>query len=306
MSHGGSWMPLTIGVDIGGTKVLAGVVDPHGQVLERSRRDTGQTPESITDAIVEAIEELAAHHEVAAVGLSAAGFISADRMHVLSSPNIPAWRGVPLGAEISKRISLPVDLENDANCAAWGEARFGAGRGNDHVVMVTVGTGIGGGIVLGGSLVRGAFGIAAEPGHMSVVPDGRICGCGKSGCWEQYASGSALVRSAVEHGYTGEPGPALSRAALAGDPAAVAAFSEVGWWLGRGIASLCMLLDPSQVIIGGGVSDAGELLLEPTRASFIAHVPAADIRPMAELEIAVLGSDAGMIGAADLARDLAS
>lgn len=305
MSHGGAWMPLTIGVDIGGTKVLAGVVDSQGQVLARTRRKTGDAPESISAAIVEAIGELSAEHEIGAVGLSAAGFISADRTHVIASPNIPAWKGTALATEIADRVLLPVILENDANCAAWGEARFGAGRGHEDVLVVTVGTGIGGGLIIGGHLVRGAFGIAAEPGHIAFVPDGLACGCGKSGCWEQYGSGTALLRVAREHGYQGASGSELTRAAEGGDVAALAAFSEIGWWLGRGIASICMLIDPAVVIVGGGVSDAGETLLAPTRVSFEEHLPAAGERPMAALEIALLGGDAGMIGAADLARDLA-
>lgn len=306
MAHGGALMPLTIGVDIGGTKVLAGVVDASGSVLARTRRETGESAASISDAIVDAITELAGDHEIGAVGLSAAGFISADRTTVLSSPNIAGWSNIPLAHQMSERVGLPVVLENDANCAAWGEVRFGAGRGRGNVVMITVGTGIGGGIVLDGHLVRGAFGIGGEPGHMRVVPEGLPCGCGQRGCWEQYGSGSALLRRARELGYTGAGGPPLADAARAGDEAARQAFAEIAGWLGSGIATVCALLDPELIMIGGGVSESGDVLMDPLRQSFQAHLPATDDRPHAQIEVALLGADAGMIGAADLARDRAN
>jgi glucokinase len=210
-----------------------------------------------------------------------------------------------LALQIGERVGLPVVLENDANCAAWGEARFGAGRDRDDIVMITVGTGIGGGIILDGHLVRGGFGIGAEPGHMNVVRDGLPCGCGQRGCWEQYGSGTALHRRAAELGYQGEGGAHLTAAAHAGDRAALEAFAEVGQWLGRGLASVAALLDPRLIIIGGGVSEAGELILQPVREAFDACLPATSERPHAVIEAAILGGDAGMIGAADLARDLA-
>lgn len=304
MSHSGALMPLTIGVDVGGTKVLAGVVDAHGQVRARVRRETAGSAPAIVAEVVAAVSELMLGHEIAAVGVSAAGFIAADRRQVITSPNIPAWKNAPLAAEISAAVGLPVVLENDANCAAWGEARFGAGMGHRQVVMITIGTGIGGGIVLDGSLVRGAFGIAGEPGHMAVVPDGLPCGCGRLGCWEQYASGGALLRVAREHGYSGVGGAGVTQAARAGDAAALAAFAHIGEWLGRGLATLCVVLDPSVIILGGGVSEADDLLLEPARDALARHLPASDQRPYAAVERAHWGTDAGFIGAADLARDL--
>ena len=189
-------MGLAIGVDIGGTKVAAGVVDDEGRVLARLRRDTpAHDPDKVEDVIAEAIRELAADHEVEAAGLGAAGFVDAARSTVLFAPNL-AWRNQPLRAAVEQRTGLPVVVENDANAAAWGETRFGAGHGQRFTVTVTVGTGLGGGVVLGGELIRGAFGAAAEVGHLSIVPDGRPCGCGNAGCWEQYASGRALVTEA--------------------------------------------------------------------------------------------------------------
>jgi glucokinase len=184
-------MGLAIGVDVGGTKVAAGVVDDDGRILARLRRDTpAHDPAKTEDVIAEAIAELSAEHEVEAAGLGAAGFVDAARSTILFAPNL-AWRNEPLRAAVEQRTGLPVVVENDANAAAWGETRFGAGHGQPHTVTLTVGTGLGGGVVLGGELFRGAFGAAAEVGHVTLVPDGRPCGCGNAGCWEQYASGRA-------------------------------------------------------------------------------------------------------------------
>lgn len=290
----------SLGVDIGGTKVLAGVVI-DGRIVARTRRPTGSSAEDIELAIVEAIKELAATYPIASVGIAAAGFISSDRSTILNSPNIPSWNGVNLAAPIADAIGMPVFLENDANAAAWGEYRFGSASDVNDFLMVTVGTGIGGGIIIGGQMSRGGFGIGAEIGHMCLVPDGRECGCGQRGCFEQYASGSALVRSVRERGGPSLSGAEITQAAQTGEDFAVAAFAEIGQWLGRGIASAAALLDPTVIVIGGGVGDAGELLLAPTRQSFEAHLPATNVRPHARIVAASLGSDAGVIGAADLA-----
>lgn len=291
---------LTLGVDIGGTKVLAGAVEA-GRIVARARRSTGESAAEIETGIIEAICELSGQFSVNSVGIAAAGFISNDQSTILNSPNIPSWNGVNLSDPIRQATGLRVVLENDANAAAWGEATYGAGRGKSNVLMVTVGTGIGGGIILDGHMVRGGFGIAAEIGHMNLVPDGMPCGCGQRGCFEQYASGSALVRVAQELSGREVSGAEVTAAAASGEEFAVKSFDIVGEWLGRGIASACALLDPEIVVIGGGVSDAGELLLKPTRASFAAHLPATSQRPHPELVIAHLGSDAGVIGAAALA-----
>lgn len=312
-------MALTIGVDIGGTKVAAGVVDEKGQVVARLKRETpSKNPDATEDTIAGVVNELAATYDVQAVGLGAAGFIDSERSTVLFAPNL-AWRNEPLRAAVQKRVGLPVVVENDANAAAWGEARFGAGRGEAHLIVVTVGTGIGGGIVLDGELYRGRFGIAGEYGHMRVVPEGVRCGCGNKGCWEQYASGNALVREARELAHTDSPlatrmlelaggrpegitGPTVTIAAKEGDPAAVELFEEVGQWLGVGIAALVAVLDPGAVVVGGGVSEAGQLLLHPTYDSFHKTLTGRGYRPEAELRLAELGNEAGLIGAADLAR----
>jgi len=313
-------MSLTIGIDVGGTKVLGGVIDESGKVLTTARKDTPrQGGSALTQTIADVAKELLQQHSVASVGVSAAGFVSSDRKTMLATPNIADWNGVDLDHQLTALIGLPVVIENDANAAAWGEAKFGAGKNQDHMMMLTVGTGIGGGIVVNGALYRGAFGIAAEFGHMRVVPDGHICGCGARGCFEQYASGNALLRHAREAinaspevarnllsrgdgTVAGLTGQAITEAARDGDAVALAAFNTTGQWLGAGIASLAVLLDPACVVIGGGVIDAGEILLKPTRESLERNMPFAGKHPYPQIIAAQLGNEAGLVGVADLAR----
>ncbi len=314
-------MSYSIGVDVGGTKVLGGVVDESGNVLAQARRDTPrqggtELTKTIADVALELLEEF---REVQCVGISAAGFVSSDRKTMLATPNIAGWNGVDLDAELSALIGLPLVIENDANAAVWGEARFGAGVHENHIMMLTIGTGIGGGLVVNGELYRGAFGIAAEYGHIRVVPEGHLCGCGARGCFEQYASGNALLRHAREAisaspevarnllslgdgtvgGLTGKH---ITDAARAGDAVALAAFNTTAQWLGAGIASLSVVLDPGCIIIGGGVIDAGEILLEPTRAAVERYMPFAGKHPSPRIIAAELGNEAGLVGVADLAR----
>ena len=313
-------MAYTIGIDVGGSKVLGGVVDESGKVLATARKDTPrQGGSALTQTIAEIAKELMQQHTVACVGVSAAGFVSSDRKTMLATPNIADWNGVDLDSELTRLIGLPVIIENDANAAAWGEARFGAGRNQDHLMMLTVGTGIGGGVVVNGALYRGAFGTAAEFGHMRVVPDGHLCGCGARGCFEQYASGHALLRHAREAinaspeiarnllsrgdgTVAGLTGKAITDAARDGDPVALAAFNTTGQWLGAGIAALSVVLNPACVIIGGGVIDAGEILLAPTRQALERTMPFAGKHPYPRIISAELGNEAGLVGVADLAR----
>ncbi len=238
---------------------------------------------------------------------------------MLATPNISGWNGLDLQKEISVLVGLNVVIENDANSAAWGEAKHGAGRGEDNVMMLTVGTGIGGGVVVGGALHRGAFGVAAEFGHIRVVPEGHLCGCGARGCFEQYASGNALMRHTREsisatpdmaHNLLargdgtleGLSGRHITEAAREGDAVALAAFNTTAQWLGAGIATLSMVLDPALVVIGGGVIDAGEILLAPTRVAMERYMPFAGKHPSPKVVAATLGNDAGLVGVADLAR----
>lgn len=312
-------MSLACGIDIGGTKIAGGVVDDDGNVLARLRAESPATSSAaIADTVVGLVRELARAHPVDRVGVGAAGFIDAGRSTVLFAPNL-AWREEPLGAELSSRLGLPVVIENDANAAAWGEFAFGAGRHHDSdLLLVTVGTGVGGGIVADGALRRGAFGIAAEIGHLRVVHGGRLCGCGNHGCWEQYASGSALVRSAREEArgsllaralvdraggdVDAITGPMITELAAAGDAFCIEQLADLGQWLGEGISSLVAVLDPGVVVVGGGVSAAGDLLMASLRETFLRTLSGRGHRPAPEIRLAELGNDAGMIGAADLAR----
>lgn len=308
-------MAETIGIDVGGTKIAAGVVTEDGVILEEQRRKTpARDVEATLGAIVGLVKDLSSRHDVKAVGIGAAGFVSADRSTVLFAPNL-AWRDEPLGTAVQSEVGMQVVVENDVNAAAWGEFRFGAGADVDDLLMVAVGTGVGGGVVVRGQLLRGSFGVAAEIGHLRVVPQGLPCGCGRHGCWEQYASGGALVRDARASVREGDPllaaaggdrkaisGPLITTQAQAGDPFCMSLIAELGRWLGEGIASLAAVLDPRVVVIGGGVSEAGNLLLSSVQGAFDTSLPAADNRPHLQLRLATLGNEAGMIGAADLAR----
>lgn len=315
-------MGLAIGVDIGGTKIAAGVVDDEGNVLAKGKI---ATPARDSDAVVESVVTLVkrfleTHPDVQCVGIGAAGLVDSDRSIVRLAPNL-GWTDVPLRAAVENATGLSAVVENDANAAAWGEYRFGAGRGYDDLCVVTVGTGIGGGLIAGGKLQRGSNGMAAEFGHLRVERDGRMCGCDRPGCWEQYASGNALVRTTRAYAYErraeanlllslgdGTPegirGKDITKAALAGDPVALEAFDELGHWLGYGMAELAAVLDPTAFVIGGGVSEAGDILITPTRNSFLENVVGRQHRGVPAIVGASLGNTAGLVGAADLGRQI--
>lgn len=313
-------MGLTIGIDVGGTKIAAGVVDDEGKIGARTHRDTpAEDVDATAAAICDAAAELIAGDDVEAVGIGAAGFVSSDRSTVLFAPNL-AWRDEPLGARVGDKLKIPVVVENDANAAAWGEFAFGAAKDVEHMLCLTIGTGIGGGVVIDGELLRGAHGVAAELGHMRVVPGGHRCGCGARGCLEQYASGRALVREGRAQAEAGSlaalqmlsvcgisdpaelTGPMITTAAAAGDPCAVELLEDLGRWLGEGLASLATMFDPTTIVIGGGVSAAKDLLMKSAQIAFEKHLPAKANRPHPTFGLAELGNDAGLIGAADLAR----
>jgi len=312
-------MALTVGLDVGGTKVAAGVVNGRGAIVEKLKRSTpAAEPSRTAQVIATVVTELRARHPVQAVGLGAAGFVNSARAAVMFAPNL-AWRDEPLKQRVEDLVGLPVVMDNDANASAWAEVRFGAARGYENIVFLSIGTGIGGGLVFGGRLYRGGWGMAGEPGHCRAVPEGRLCGCGNRGCWEQYASGSALVAEAREFARRtpegairllqlggglpeGIGGPEVTQAAREGDPGALRCFQIVGGWLGQGMADLAAILDPDCFVIGGGVSEAGDLLLDPARAAFEKALTGRGYRSYADIMIAELGADAGLVGAADLAR----
>jgi glucokinase len=297
-------VPLFIGVDIGGTKVLATAVSSTGRVLRTATRTTpGRRVEArlVEDALTEAVQEIAGVRRVGAIGIAAAGFVDAQGERVRFAPHLP-WRDEGVRARLAERWSAPVVLDNDANCAARAELTYGAVGDAESAVMVTLGTGIGGALILDGEVLRGYNGMAGEFGHNQVVPGGRPCECGGTGCWEQYCSGNALTRFVRNQGVEDLAGPAITAAAEAGDPVALAAFADVGEWLGVGVANLVASFDPQIVVIGGGLSAAGDLLLEPARRALRESLVGADHRTVPPVVRAALGPEAGAIGAADLAR----
>ena len=310
--------PVTIGVDVGGTKVLAGVVDESGRVLRSARLSTpGRRVdvELLETAIVAAVQQAADGAPILSVGVAAAGFVDAAGQRVMFAPHLP-WQGEDVRVRLQEGIGAPVVLDNDANAAAWAEWRYGAAQEINSALVVTMGTGIGGAIVIGGRLWRGRNGMAGEFGHMQVVPNGHPCECGGRGCWEQYSSGNALVRVArgrigfeptvLEDLCAGVPealtGPMVTEAAEEGDLVAHAAFVEVGDWLGVGLANLVAAFDPDRIVVGGGVSAAGDRLLEPARRAMDRSLVGSGHRDVPHVVRAHFGPEAGMVGAADLAR----
>jgi glucokinase len=308
---------LAIGVDAGGTKIEGLLVDVGiGEILDRRLVESpAEDADASAEAIVTVARELMAGRDgIRALGVGAAGMV--DRAGVMRyAPNV-AWRDFPLRERVGQAVGLPTLVDNDANVAAWGEFRFGAGRDAADMLLVTVGTGIGGGIVNDGQLFRGSHGFAAEIGHIIVEPGGPLCGCGNFGCWEQVASGRAIGRlgrqAAAEHPESlmveaagGDPdsvtGPDVTLAAQRGDQVATGILAEVGRRLGEGIAGLVNVLDPEIVVVGGGAVEAGDLLLEPARRAFVESVEALDHRPQVPILAAALANDAGAVGAADLA-----
>ena len=310
-------MVLAVGVDVGGTKIAAGVVDEKGAVLEQTRQPSpSDDPVRLRESIATIVADLRTRHDVTTVGLGAAGFVAADRRSMLFAPPLQ-WGDASLADQLEAAIGLPVNVENDGNAAAWAEHRFGAGRGVDHQMTVALGTGVGGGLILDGELYRGGHGIAAEIGHLGLVRDGRPCKCGRRGCLEQYASGSSLQRDARAAAAEGRApglleaaggdveqvtGRLVSQLAAAGDPGALALFDELAGALGTGLATLVAVLDPSLIVLGGGVSEAGDVVLRPTEVAMRRELTGGDVHPAPELRLAELGNSAGLIGAADLAR----
>ncbi|MCX8529106.1 MAG: ROK family glucokinase [Rhodoluna sp.] len=307
-----------IGIDIGGTKIAGALVSEEGQIVRELKVPTpASDSDAIADAVVALVEELSTGVEVAAAGIAAAGFIDADRAVIRYAPNL-SWRNEPFKAKLAARLSIPVFIDNDANAAGWAEYRFGAGTGVKHMIMLTVGTGVGGAVIVDGHMLRGGFGIAAELGHINMVSEGVLCGCGQKGCLESYGSGTALLKAAKALAASGDPrgarlaelerevgtltGAEVYRAILEKDRGALDLLEDLGSMLGRAVATLVAVLDPELVVIGGGVSAAGDLLLDPIRKAYLEHLPARGFRPELRIEAAQLVNDAGVVGAADLAR----
>lgn len=305
-----------VGIDVGGTKVNAFRVARDGTIVARSGEPTPATDEEQTLETMIRLASALRTPDVLAVGVGAAGLVDATEGVLRFAPNL-AWRDVQIAVRMREALGLPCQVDNDANAAAYAEYRFGAGRGYRHMLLVTVGTGIGGGIVSDGRLFRGSHGFAAEIGHIVVEPGGPECGCGNRGCWEQVAAGRAIGRMGRQRAREGDPslqalaegdpqritGRMVTEAALRGDRSARAIVAEAGRRLGQGIAGLVNVLDPQVVVVGGGAIVAGDLLLEPARAAFREAVEGPDYRPGVPLVAADLGNDAGAVGAAALALE---
>jgi len=304
-----------IGVDVGGTKIAAGVVTPEGKLLNEVRYPSDGSTKVLLDSIARAVREVRDGYEVGAVCLAVPGLILAQENKVIFSPNLPTIQGVALKDELEGRFDLPMTVENDANAAAWGEFRFGAGSEVDHLVFVTLGTGVGGGVITHGVLMRGAQGAGGELGHVTIQATGPRCGCGNHGCLESLASGTAITRRAREVAAK-KPNSALGKLAserkligedvtnLAhkGDEAALAVLEETGLWLGIGLAGFVNIFNPEVIAIGGGAAKAGDLILDRARKEM--HLRArSPSRDLVEIKEATLGAKSGVIGAAALARD---
>jgi glucokinase len=308
---------LTIGIDIGGTKISVGVVDSSGNLIDSSRCSTPtEGGKELISSVINLIKEFNKKYEIKGIGISIAALISSDYGTIVGAPNIANLSKLNFVNEIKEEFELPIIIENDANAAMWAEFKFGNAKGLNPVMFFIIGTGVGGGLVIDGKLFKGANGIGAEFGHMCVVPNGLLCGCGSKGCIEQYASGGALIRYANEallanpdkseevlsFGEGKLSGTALTKAAKAGNELALAAFSKQADWLGLACASYSLIIDPQAIIIGGGVVDAGELFLAPVRAAMRKYMPFAESHVPPKIIAAKFGNDAGLIGAADLVR----
>lgn len=310
----------TVGVDVGGTKVLAVAVDETGTLLADYRSPTPAGSTGLVEATATAVEALggAIDAQPSCVGVGVAGLV--DREGVLvHAPNLPDARGLELGGRLAARLAgRPVFVENDATCAAAGEQVAGAAQGAQEVVVVTLGTGIGGGVVTGGRVLRGAHGFGGEIGHMVVDPSGPACPCGRRGCWERYASGSGLGRLAREAAHAGQAptlvemaggdpelvrGEHVTAAATNGDEGALAVMASFAWWLALGLSNLAEALDPELFVLAGGMVQAGEVLAEPTRKAFRRLALVGTRRPEVGILTAALGEKAGAVGAAVLARE---
>jgi len=310
---------LTVGVDIGGTKLLAVAAGEEGEVAAERREPTPAGADAVLSAIADVVADLmAAEPGIAAVGVGLPGLVDLDGA-IHYAPNLPGFAGVPARERLAARLPVPVVVDNDANVAALGEVLHGAGRGRREVLVVTLGTGIGGGLIINGAVNRGGFGFAAEIGHFTVDRDGPVCACGERGHWEALASGSALGRRAREWAARGDAPGVLARAggaveaitgheagesALAGEADGLAILREHAGDVALGLGGLVNILDPELVVIGGGLVHLGEVLIGPIRAALPAYVEAADRRTVPPVVAAALGEQAGAVGAAALARTL--
>jgi glucokinase len=312
---------VTFGIDLGGTNVRCGVVDESGTILaeQRERTHPGASWQEMVAAMVKLVQGLAGEYpDARAVGVGAAGLVTREG-EIRYAPNIPGFRNAPIREALASELDRPVAVDNDANAAAYGELLHGAARGARYALVITLGTGIGGGIIARGRVIRGAHGFAAEVGHFQIDPHGPMCACGERGHWEAFASGSALGRMGRERAATGRLSAAVERAggdvdavtgihvgdaAQAGDPDALDVVREYAGLVSVGLAGLANILDPDRIVISGGLVELGDTLFVPVREAFASDIEGFEYRPAIEIVPAQLGENAGMIGAAARAREL--
>ena len=304
-----------IGVDVGGTKIAAGVVTPEGEILNEVRYPTAAGRERLISSIAQAIMQARDEYEVGGVCLCLPGTVLSAENKVIDAPNLHAIEGIPLKDELEERTGLTATVENDANAAAWGEYRFGAGSEVNHLIFLTLGTGVGGGVISHGILLRGAQGAGGELGHVTIQATGPRCACGNHGCLEALASGTAIARRAREVA-SEKPDSALGRLAVerrvlgedvtelarGGDAAALEVLEETGTWLGIGLAGFINVFNPETIAIGGGVARAGNLILDAARREVRLRATSPG-RDLVEIKEATLGAESGVLGAGALARD---
>ena len=282
-----------IGFDVGGTKIFGVATDGAGKLLHTVREPTPAGAQHLVTTLAGMVRQLAPQPGPVSVGVGMAGLITTDG-RVTISPNLTGVDGATVGADLSAALDMPISFDNEVNCAARWELADGAAQGIDHGVMVAVGTGIGGAFMLRGEVLRGSLGLAGEPGHMIVEAGGRACPCGRRGCWEMYASGSALDRLAGERLGGEVRGPDVTAAARHGDVGALEVLGEYSYWLALGISNLCVLTDPEMVVIGGGLSEDWDLIAQPVDE----HLTQLLIGRTAESRPAVVRSKAGELSAA--------
>jgi glucokinase len=296
------------GVDIGGTKSLGVVIDGAGAVIQESRLPTPAGADAVLDMLLQLAADLQPYDSF---GVGAAGLVDRDGVW-RAAPNVTGVVEFPIADDLAVRLGHPVRVDNDATCATFAEWQVGAAMGATDVVMVSLGTGIGGGCVADGRLVRGANGFAGEPGHMVVDPNGPPCVCGRRGCWERFASGSGLARLAREAATGGRlprvvalagdaeavRGEHVHWAAREGDRGALAVVDEWAWWVALGLVNLANLLDPEVLVMGGGLAESADLVLAPVRHHFGDLLYAPNHRPHPRIEMAALGDRSAAVGAA--------
>lgn len=307
------------GVDLGGTNIKLGLISESGEVLERLRLPTPLQNgyDDVIESVADALRLLIGSRRVVAVGIGAPGPLDTEKGVVIQAPNLKGFSGRPLARDLQAKCELPVFLENDANAAALGEWWVGAGGRAKHLIVLTIGTGIGGGLILGGQLYRGSAYSAGEVGHMTIEPNGPVCACGNQGCLEALASAPAIAaraREKVQKGFetqmldlaggdsAGITAEIVSKACEADDPVALRVLEETGRYLGIGTASLVNVLNPELVLFGGGAAQAGEFLLDPIRKQ-VERRSFSTPQGHPEIRLCALGNDAGIVGAARVAMD---